>query len=231
MPPVMHPDGAAGAAGRQESGEAGQAAGRTRRRRAATKTYTFGVSRRESHDSGAFYARSLYRGHLPPLRVELEEGLPDGPAARGGAVAGWDGRENELPPGGSARPLGEWADRIYCHSSEHMHEIPDGSVALAFTSPPYNDGKEYDADLDLRSYLALIGRVAAEVYRVLVPGGRYVVNVANLGRKPYVPMHAYFYAVHTAVGFLPAGEIIWRKGRAASGSCAWGSWRSARAPR
>jgi site-specific DNA-methyltransferase (adenine-specific) len=64
-----------------------------------------------------------------------------------------------------------------------------------------------------------------------MPGGRYVINVANLGRKPYIPLHAYFYAVHTAAGFLPAGEIIWRKGRGSSGNCAWGSWKSAKAPR
>jgi site-specific DNA-methyltransferase (adenine-specific) len=66
---------------------------------------------------------------------------------------------------------------------------------------------------------------------VLRPGGRYVVNIANLGRKPYIPLHAYFYGVHMAAGFLPMGEIIWRKGKGANGSCAWGSWRSARAPR
>ena len=58
-----------------------------------------------------------------------------------------------------------------------------------------------------------------------------MVNIANLGRKPYIPLHAYFYGVHMAAGFLPMGEIIWRKGKGANGSCAWGSWRSARAPR
>lgn len=44
-------------------------------------------------------------------------------------------------------------------------------------------------------------------------------------------MHAYFYACHMAIGFQPAGEVIWQKGRGASGSCAWGSWMSAKAPR
>jgi site-specific DNA-methyltransferase (adenine-specific) len=73
--------------------------------------------------------------------------------------------------------------------------------------------------------------VAYEVYRTLLPGGRYVVNIANLGRKPYIPLHAYFYHLHMGMGFLPMGEIIWRKGKGASGSCAWGSWRSAKAPR
>ena len=107
--------------------------------------------------------------------------------------------------------------------------LPDESVALAFTSPPYNVGKDYEADLTLEQYLALIGRVGREVYRVLKPGGRYVINIANLGRKPYIPLHAHFYALHTEIGFLPMGEIIWQKGKGAGNNCAWGSWRSARA--
>ena len=181
--------------------------------RKRTATYSFGTSRRESHDASRFYSRNLYSNGFPPLRIDAD--LPDIRLTRS---VPW-------------RPLLEWADRIYCHTSEDMKEVPDGSVALALTSPPYNDGKEYDKDFDLCEYLSLIGRVAAEVYRVLIPGGRYVINIANLGRKPYVPLHAYFYAIHMAIGFLPAGEIIWRKSKGMNGSCAWGTWRSAKAPR
>jgi site-specific DNA-methyltransferase (adenine-specific) len=68
------------------------------------------------------------------------------------------------------------------------------------------------------------------VYRVLRPGGRYVINVANLGRKPYIPLHAHFHAIHNEIGFLPMGEIVWQKARGANGNCAWGSWKSARSP-
>ena len=60
---------------------------------------------------------------------------------------------------------------------------------------------------------------------------RYVINIANVGRKPYLPLHACFYQVHQALGFLPMGEIIWHKARGANASCAWGSWKSARSPR
>jgi DNA modification methylase len=58
-----------------------------------------------------------------------------------------------------------------------------------------------------------------------------VINVANLGRKPYIPMHAFFWDIHTAIGFLPMGEIIWQKGKGANSSTAWGSWLSSKAPR
>jgi len=112
-----------------------------------------------------------------------------------------------------------------------MHHIPDDSVALAFTSPPYCSGKDYDQDVSLEDYLSLIVDVGREVYRCLLPGGRYVINVAALGRKSYIPMQALFHFLHAEIGFLPAGEIIWIKGKGQNGSCAWGSWCSAKSPR
>lgn len=131
----------------------------------------------------------------------------------------------------SPAPAAAWANQLYHADATNMAHIPSQSVSLTFTSPPYNVGKEYDDNMPLERYLALIRAVAEQVYRVLSPGGRYVVNIANLGRKPYIPLHAYFYGIHMEAGFLPMGEIIWRKGKGANGSCAWGSWRSARAPR
>ena len=169
-----------------------------------TTTSSFGTGRRESHDASAFYERNM---------------LQDA------STAPVDARDVEIPT-----PEG-WADRLYCQSSTDMSQVPDNGVALAFTSPPYNVGKDYEGDLTFTEYLTLIEDVAREVHRVLRPGGRYVVNIANLGRKPYIPLHAYFYQLHMRVGFLPMGEIIWQKARGASGSCAWGSWQSAKAPR
>jgi site-specific DNA-methyltransferase (adenine-specific) len=98
------------------------------------------------------------------------------------------------------------------------------------TSPPYNVGKEYDEDLTLPEYLAFLKRVWAETYRVLVPGGRVCINVANLGRKPYIPLHAFIARDMIELGFLMRGEIIWDKGASASASTAWGSWKSATNP-
>lgn len=168
-----------------------------------TQTSSFGVSKREAHDSSDFYARNLFQSTNTTDVVDV--GVP-------------------------SIQIDGWANRVYNQTSESM-PIPDNSVALAFTSPPYNVGKDYDYDMTLDEYLDLIKRVGQDVHRVLKPGGRYVINIANLGRKPYIPLHSYFYQIHSQLGFLPMGEIIWQKGKGASGSCAWGSWKSAKSPR
>lgn len=177
-----------------------------------TRTSSFGVSGREGHDASAFYQRRLFQD-MPALRLDppLDLGAP-GP---------------DVPAADPAL----WVNQIYCASAERLAHVPSESVGLCFTSPPYNNGKSYDMDLTLREYLTLIGRVGREVYRVLKPGGRYVINMANQGRKQYVNMVAYYVALHLDLGFIQMGEHIWRKGKAASNNCAWGSFRSARAPR
>jgi site-specific DNA-methyltransferase (adenine-specific) len=121
-------------------------------------------------------------------------------------------------------------DQVWGHSAENMHELPANSVALMVTSPPYHVGKDYDSDVSFDDHLALLRRVFTETYRVLEPGGRAVVNVANLGRKPYISVSSRIAVMMEDIGFLMRGEIIWRKGKAASGSTAWGSWMSATNP-
>ena len=66
----------------------------------------------------------------------------------------------------------EAVNRIYGHSSESMHEIPNNSIHLMVISPPYNVGKEYDGNLSMNEFMDLLNTVWEETYRVLVPGGR-----------------------------------------------------------
>jgi site-specific DNA-methyltransferase (adenine-specific) len=121
-------------------------------------------------------------------------------------------------------------DQFFGHTSEQMPELADNSVALMVTSPPYNVGKDYDDDLSLDEYLELLSRVFAETYRVLEPGGRACMNIANVGRKPYVPLASHVNMLMNDLGYLMRGEILWVKGKGATGSCAWGSWQSAKNP-
>lgn len=98
------------------------------------------------------------------------------------------------------------------------------------TSPPYNVTKEYDEDLTLDEYRGLLKRVFTETYKKLVTGGRACINLANLGRKPYIPLHSYIIQDMLEIGFLMRGEIIWNKANSASPSTAWGTWLSAANP-
>ena len=115
-----------------------------------------------------------------------------------------------------------------------MDEIDDNSVALVVTSPPYFAGKEYEQALgeghvpgSYFEYLQMLEDVFAECVRKLEPGGRIAVNVANLGRKPYRSLSADVIDIlQNRLRLLLRGEVIWRKAKGASGSVAWGSFRS-----
>ena len=57
-----------------------------------------------------------------------------------------------------------------------------------------------------------------------------VINVANLGRKPYIPLSSHVNLIMHDLGMLMRGEIIWDKSASAGSSCAWGSFKSASNP-
>ena len=121
-------------------------------------------------------------------------------------------------------------NKIFNKSSENMKELVDNCVSLTVTSPPYNIGKDSDLDLNDEEYWKMIKKVFSETYRVTNSGGRLVVNVANLGRKPYIPFSKYFTEALIEIGFIMRGEIIWQKSKGANANFAWGSWLSASNP-
>ena len=164
-----------------------------------TEMRAFGTSNRVGHDSSGFYKRKMY--------VNEESANSN----RG---------EREIECDANA------INRIYNHSSVDMHHLPDNSIHLMVTSPPYNVGKDYDDDLTESEYSDLLHSVWEEVYRVLAPGGRACINIANLGRKPYIPLNAMISRQMSGIGYLMRGEVIWDKSASAGTSCAWGSWKS-----
>ena len=167
----------------------------------STSTSNFGVSRRESHDATGFYERFA----APVVNDD----------------------ETVMMPVPVEEPF-------VCGDSRNMVTVADGSVALVVTSPPYFAGKAYEEELgrdgipaSYLEYLELLHDVFAECVRTLEPGGRIAVNVANLGRKPYRSLSAdVIHILQDRLGLLLRGEVIWRKAEGATGSCAWGSFRS-----
>ena len=179
--------------------------GRVQRKR-ATSTSAFGVSRRENHDASGFYAR-----FVPPLIDHSVE------------VHG---------------PFEIHEPFRVCDIRTDPNPLPDNSVALVVTSPPYFAGKKYEEELDregvpstYREYVIMLREVFEECLRVLEPGGRMAINVANLGRKPYRSLASDVIGIlQDDLRMLLRGEVIWQKGDGAAGSCAWGSFRSAANP-
>ncbi len=163
------------------------------------------MGRRESHDASAFYGRF----RAPELSDDDEVLAPE--------------------------PL---AEPFVVGDARRMDAVGDGSVALVVTSPPYFAGKQYEEELEREGvpgsyleYLDLLTDVFAECARKLEPGGRIAVNVANLGRKPYRSLSADVIRIlQDELRLLLRGELIWQKAEGASGSCAWGSFRSAANP-
>jgi len=168
-----------------------------------TATSNFGVGRREAHDASAFYAR------FEPPELNDDDTVLD-------------------PVTVSAR-IG---DPFKCGDASDMSAVPDGSVALVVTSPPYFAGKQYEEEMgatgvpsSYAEYLEMLEAVLAECARTLEPGGRIAVNVANLGRKPYRSLSADVTTIlQDRLQLLLRGEILWRKQEGAAGNCAWGSF-------
>lgn len=166
-----------------------------------TKTSSFGTKGRVGHDSSKFYDSKLYK--------EIKNNNSD-------IIV------NEFP--------NELLNTIIASSCENMKDIPNNSLHLMITSPPYNVSKEYDNDLSLNEYLSLLKNCFTETYRVLVDGGRACINIANIGRKPYIPLSDYVSKIMIEIGFNMRGEIIWNKSAGAGISTAWGSFQSASNP-
>ena len=166
-----------------------------------TSTSAFGAGKREGHDASDFYARFT----APDISTDDEDEVAVQPEV----------------------------DRIWQGDSRDMSTIVDNSVALVVTSPPYFAGKEYELALgeghvpaSYLDYLQMLEEVFAECVRTLQPGGRIAVNVANLGRKPYRSLSADVITIlQDRLRLLLRGEVIWWKGKGASGSCAWGSFK------
>jgi len=111
---------------------------------------------------------------------------------------------------------------------DEMKKLPDNSIHLAITSPPYNVGKDYDNHNDkmnYQDYLDWLNKVWLETKRVLVPGGRFALNIAPTGIKDFVPLHHDFTNQFRKLRIKFRTEILWYK-QTMLKRTAWGSFKS-----
>ena len=131
--------------------------------------------------------------------------------------------------------------KVYYHSSEHMDEVPDESIHLVITSPPYNVGKNYgeghNDSQPVGDYVKLISNVVKECYKKTVVGGRMAINIPFIGNSYFLKKSdclQFYPNVYTPI-FQDAGWsfrdfIVWQKSKTgdpnmfSGNSTQWGSW-------
>lgn len=106
--------------------------------------------------------------------------------------------------------------------SRSLEFLADESVNLVVTSPPYVTTEFYEGqEFDYEGHLRLMREVFAELWRVLVPDGRFALNIADIhtkylhtddGRLHKVPLAFDTFAVAQELGFRQLTQFIWDKG-------------------
>lgn len=173
-------------------------------RRKPTATSSFGVSRRESHDSSGFYSRFA-------LPKTSQDTTINRPLVVDRIIHGDARHMADVAPASVALVV---TSPPYFAGKEYEEALGEGHVPGTYLG-----------------YLEMLYEVFAECVEKLEPGGRIAVNVANLGRRPYRSLAADVISIlQDRLGLLLRGEIVWQKARGAGGSCAWGSFQSAANP-
>ena len=121
-------------------------------------------------------------------------------------------------------------------SLEILKLIPNNSIDLIITSPPYNVGIEYDNysdNLSKLKYIEFINFTLYEIERILVNGGRVAFVVGNASNKTrrenFQHFGCLFLNLYSNNNINPSGLICWNK-NITGNSTAWGSWMSPSAP-
>ncbi|MDD1710530.1 MAG: site-specific DNA-methyltransferase [Methanoregulaceae archaeon] len=150
-------------------------------------------------------------------------------------IRGGTRRSNAMIPSGEPAEVQPFINRILCgDAGKILHRIPDGSVDIIVTSPPYNFGQSYAEDPhddthEWNTYFSELFAIWQDCVRVLKPGGRLAVNIQPLF-SDYVPTHHIISSQLMRLGLLWKAEILWEKNNYNAKYTAWGSWKSPSMP-
>lgn len=168
-------------------------------RRQPTTTSNFGVSKRESHDSSAFYARFVAPALSDEDYVDPKKDIDDIFAHSATSMS-------EVKDASVALVV---TSPPYFAGKQYEEALGQGEIPATYSD-----------------YLAMLEAVFDECVNKLEPGGRIAVNVANLGRKPYRSLASdVIWILQDRLQLLLRGEVIWQKARGSASSCAWGSFQ------
>ena len=125
--------------------------------------------------------------------------------------------------------LDEFIDKIICGDCLKMlSKLPDDSIDIVLTSPPYNYGMDYDSyddKIGWNQYFEWIYDVFVECVRVVKDGGRIIVVI-----KPCytdnIPTHHRISQILENLGMTWKTEIIWEQNNYSQKITSWGSWQS-----
>jgi len=91
-----------------------------------------------------------------------------------------------------------------------LRTLPDQSVDLIVSSPPYNIGKEYETRRALSVYLEEQTQVLSECHRVLKPTGSIFWQVGSYSRDgALIPLDVKFFPILEDLGMVPRNRIAW----------------------
>ena len=155
-------------------------------------------------------------------------------AGKAAVRKGTKGANHAVTVGDSAG-IQPFVNRIICSDAGRaLAKIPDRSVDLVITSPPYNFGQSYARDMhddthEWNEYFNKLMVVWKECFRTLKPGGRMAVNIQPLF-SDYVPTHHVISRQLMHLGLLWKAEFLWEKNNYNAKYTAWGSWKSPSMP-
>jgi len=91
-----------------------------------------------------------------------------------------------------------------------LEQIPNKTIQLVVTSPPYNIGKAYEKRLDLNSYVEQQAKVVSECVRVLSETGSICWQVGNyVDNGSIIPLDTLLYPVFREAGLVLRNRIVW----------------------
>lgn len=119
---------------------------------------------------------------------------------------------------------------IYFKDSSKMPEVDNDTVVLVVTSPPYFNYVAYGdigigTEENYQGYLINLKKVFEECFRILIPDGKFCINISNMKARKDIEGKSFVYPIVADVtrmfldiGYIFFDEIVWVKGSANAGA-------------